>query len=111
MEPLEFLFCLFLLSLSVMPNSFVTSWTVAHQAPLCPWDFPGKNTGMGCHFLLQGIFPTQGSNPHFLHLLHWETDFFPLHQLGSSLVPIEGTKLKPPVVAASEKGPLPLPSV
>ena len=26
---------------------------------LCSWDFPGKNTGMGCHFLLQGIFPTQ----------------------------------------------------
>ena len=30
---------------------------------LCPWDFPGKNTAVGCHFLLQGIFPTQGSNP------------------------------------------------
>ena len=30
---------------------------------LCPWDFPGKNTGVGCHFLLEGIFPTQGSNP------------------------------------------------
>ena len=29
---------------------------------LCPWDFPGKNTGAGCHFLLQGILPTQGSN-------------------------------------------------
>ena len=27
---------------------------------LCPWDFPGKNTGVGCHFLLQGIFRTQG---------------------------------------------------
>ena len=33
---------------------------------LCPWDSPGKNTGVGCHFLLQGIFPTQGSNPHLL---------------------------------------------
>ena len=30
---------------------------------LCPWDFPGRNTGMGCHSLLQGIFPTQRSNP------------------------------------------------
>ena len=30
---------------------------------LCPWDFPGKNTGVGCHFLLQGIFLMQGSNP------------------------------------------------
>ena len=28
-----------------------------------PWDFPGMNTGVGCHFLLQGIFPTQGLNP------------------------------------------------
>ena len=30
---------------------------------LCPWDSVGKNTGVGCHFLLQGIFPTQGLNP------------------------------------------------
>ena len=30
---------------------------------LCPWNSPGKNTGVGCHSLLQGIFPTQGSNP------------------------------------------------
>ena len=34
---------------------------------LCPWDFPGKNTGLGCHFLLQNIFPTQGLNPGLLH--------------------------------------------
>ena len=34
------------------------------------WDAPGKNTGVGCHVLLQGIFPTQGSNPHLLKLLH-----------------------------------------
>ena len=34
---------------------------------LCPWDFPGKNTGVGCHFLLQGIFLTQGSNPGLQH--------------------------------------------
>ena len=36
---------------------------------LCPWDFPGKNTGVGCHFLLQGTFLTQGSNPWLLPLL------------------------------------------
>ena len=53
---------------------FVTSWTVAHQAPLCPWSFPGKNTGVGCHFLLQGIFPTQGSNSCLLHLLRLQAD-------------------------------------
>ena len=34
---------------------------------LWPWDFPGKNTGVGCHTLLQGIFPTQGWNPCLLH--------------------------------------------
>ena len=34
---------------------------------LCPWDFPGKSTGVGCHSLLQGIFPTQGWNPGLLH--------------------------------------------
>ena len=34
---------------------------------LPPWDSPGKSTGVGCHFLLQGIFPTQGSNPGFPH--------------------------------------------
>ena len=34
---------------------------------LCPWNFLGKNTGMGCHFLLRGIFPTQGLNMCVLH--------------------------------------------
>ena len=50
---------------------------------LCPRDFPGKNTGVGCHFPLQGIFPTQGSNPHLLRLLHWQVDSLPLHHRGS----------------------------
>ena len=36
---------------------------------LCPWESPGNNIGVGCHFLLQGIFPTQGSNWHLLCLL------------------------------------------
>ena len=43
---------------------------------LCPWNSPGKNTGVGFHALLQGIFPTQGLNPHLLHLLHWQVGFF-----------------------------------
>ena len=37
---------------------------------LWPWDSPGKNTGVGCHFLLQGIFPNQVSSPSLLGLLH-----------------------------------------
>ena len=38
---------------------FATLWMIARQAPLS-MDSPGKNTGVGCHALLQGIFPTQG---------------------------------------------------
>ena len=68
---------LLLFSREVVSDSFVTSGTVAHRL-LCPWDFPGKNTGVGCHFLLQGIFPTKGSN---LLLLNWQADWLPqMHQ-------------------------------
>ena len=56
---------------------FSILWTIATRL-LCPWDSPGKNTGAGCHFLLQGIFLTQGSNLHLLHLLHWQADSLPL---------------------------------
>ena len=45
-----------------------------------PGHFPGKNIGLGCHFLLQGIFMTQGSN---LHLLHWQGNSSLLSHLGS----------------------------
>ena len=38
----------------------------------CLWVSPGKNTGVGCRALLQRIFPTQGSNPPLLPLLHWQ---------------------------------------
>ena len=57
---------------------FETTWT-AHEVPLS-MDFPGKNTGMGCHFLLQGIFWTQWSNQ---GLLHWRVDSLRLNYLGS----------------------------
>ena len=50
---------------------------------LGPWDSPDKNTGVGCHFLLQGIFQIQRANPHFLHLLLWQADSLPLSPLGS----------------------------
>ena len=43
----------------VMKSSLVTPWTVAHQAPLST-GFPGKNTGVGCHFLLQENLPDPG---------------------------------------------------
>ena len=51
---------------------------------LYPWNFPGKNTGVGCHFLLQGLFLTQGSNQ---HLPHWQADTLPPSLEGSTEVP------------------------
>jgi len=63
-----------------------TPWTIACQAP---WsmNFPGKNTGLGCHFLPQVIFPTQGSK---LGLLYWRVDSLPPCDLGSTpLTPVQ----------------------
>ena len=54
---------------------------------LSPWDFPGKNTGVGCHFLFQEIFLTQGSN---LGLLHWQVDSLPTELLGRSMTIRDG---------------------
>ena len=62
----------------------VTPCTIACQL-LCPYNFPGKNTGADCHFLLQGIFPIQGSNLHLLHLLHWQI-FLPLQAPEKSIM-------------------------
>ena len=63
---------------------FATPWTGAHQAPLSV-EFPSKKTGVGCHFLLQEIFPTQRSNPRLLHPLHWQADSLPLRYLEAGL--------------------------
>ena len=60
---------------------FATPWTVA---PL-KWDFPGKNTGVGWHFLLQEIFLTQGLNQRLLRPLHWQVDSLPMRCCGSHL--------------------------
>ena len=68
---------------------FATPWTVVLQAPL---SYPGKNTEVGGHFLLQGIFPTQGSSPGVLHLLHWQEDSSPLNHLGSPFQTIKITR-------------------
>ena len=50
---------------------------------LYPWDSLGKNTRVGCHALLKGIFPTQGSNPPLLFLLHWQVGSLPLAPPGN----------------------------
>ena len=67
------------LSLSVTSDSEIHELQPARL--LCPWTFPGKNTRVGCHFLLQGTFLTQGSNLCLLGLLHWQADSLPLHHL------------------------------
>ena len=77
---------------------FVTLLTVARQAPLSmgisrqeywsglPCPPPGKNTGVGCHALLQGIFWTRGSNLRLLRLLHWQAGSLPLAPPGKPWV-------------------------
>ena len=65
---------------SVMSDSLQHHGLEPARLP-CLWNFPGKNPGMGCHFLLQGIFPIQGLN--LLCLLHWQVGSLPLSHLGS----------------------------
>ena len=66
-------------SYSVLSNS-LQRYGLQPTRLLCLWDFPGKNTGVGCHFFLQGIFPTQGSN---LGLLHCRQILYCLSHQGS----------------------------
>ena len=73
--------CAYVCACSVMSNSLGTSGLQLARF-LCPWDYPGKNAEVGCHFLLQGIFPTQGTNPSLLRLLHCQVDSLPLSHLG-----------------------------
>ena len=63
---------------SAVSDSFAMPWTVAME-----FFRQEYNIGAGCHFLLQRIFPTQGLNPHFLRLLHWQEDSLPLSHLRS----------------------------
>ena len=58
---------------------------------LCPWNFPGKNTGVGYHSPLQGIFATQGSN---LNLLHFRQILYSLSHQGSPQLQVNKLKRK-----------------
>ena len=64
-------------SRSVVPNSLRPRGLWSTRL-LCPWDFPAKSTRMGCHFLLQRIFPIQKPNPGLLHCRHML--YHPSHQ-------------------------------
>ena len=90
-------------------------WTVACQAPLS-MGFSGKTTGVGCHALLQGIFPTQEWNPHLLGLLHCQEGSLALQppgkpqdlggiwgcciQSGATVGEMEGDLLRPQVLSS-----------
>ena len=78
----RFLCCCALLSHSVMSDSLQPHGLQPTRL-LCPWDFPSKNTGVGCYFLLQGIFLTQGWNPAFPALA---LGFFPTKPPGKSRI-------------------------
>ena len=71
---------------------FEIPWTIGYQAHLT-WD-------LSCHFLLQGIFPTQGLNPCLLSQLHWQAGSLPGH-LGSSMLPTICLSIHPAIHLAS----------
>ena len=74
--------CMSILSHSVVSDSLQPTRLQPIRI-LCSWDFSGKNIGVGCHFLLQGIFLTQGSNLCLLHLPHSRQLLYLLIHLGS----------------------------
>ena len=69
--------CVCTQSLSVMSNSLQPHGLQPTRL-LCPWNFSGSNTGVGCHLLLLGIFQTQGFNQ---RLLYWQLDSLPQSHL------------------------------
>jgi len=73
-------------SVTSVVSDFVTPWL------LCPWDSPGKNAGVGCHSLFQGIFPTQGCNPRLPMSPVLQVDSLPLSPSGSPIFSISKGK-------------------
>ena len=83
---ISYMYCIhaFSVSCSVMSDSSGCFGLLSDRL-FCPWDFPGKNTGVGCYFLLQGIFLTQGLNFHLLCLLLCRWIFFTCWATGAAL--------------------------
>ena len=80
-----------------MSNSLRTHQLQPVRA-LCPWDSLGKHTGVGYHFLLQGIFPNQGSNPDLL-LFFFQTQIF---YITGNFFTVWATRVSPKVYSESE---------
>ena len=77
--------CLCVCSVTSVMSKFLQPYGLEPTRLLCPWHSPGKYTGVGCHTLLQGIFLTQGSNPHLLCLLYCQGGSVPLAPPGTPL--------------------------
>ena len=119
--------CIYLAEFLYCPHETITTLLISYvcvlSCLLCPtlcdpmdcslpgssWDSPGKNTGLGCHAPLQGIFLTEGSNLHLLCLLHWQTGSLPLSTWEAliSYTLIQNKKLKKKITTTLEKN-LPL---
>ena len=84
---------------AVLSHSYMSNSLQPHGLQptrlLCPWDSPGKKTGVGCHAFLQGIFPTQGLNP---GLPHCRQIFYQLSSQGSPSLIIREMKMKMTVI-------------
>ena len=80
------LYRVWLLSCSVVSDS-LQPYGLLPTKLLRPWDSQGKNPGVGCHALLQGLFPTQGWTLHLLCLLHWQSSSLPVAPPGASKAP------------------------
>ena len=76
--------CMCVFSCSVLSDS-LQHYGLQPTRLLCPWDIPGKNTGVGCPFLFQEICPAQGLNLCLLSPLFWQVGSLPLSHLGSQV--------------------------
>ena len=65
---------------------YATLWTIAHKAPLSMGFSRQEYWSVGCRVFFQGIFPTQGSNPHLLGLLHWQVGSLPPAPPGKKVI-------------------------
>ena len=83
---------------SLQPRRLQPAWL------FCAWNFPVKDVGVDCHFLLQGIFLTQRSNPCLLGLLHWQVDSLPPCCLGSPEIIQRQVSAKHPLLPVSVLG-------
>ena len=95
--------CVHLFVVAQSPSHAVSSetpWIVAGWV-LCPWDFPGRSKGVGCHFLFQGISQAQGSN---LRLLNWQAGSLPLSHQGRPFLSYRGWVFMEGVGGASHRG-------